>query len=102
MVKVRDNKSWKVLDQGIEALMALGEVNSTERFKRLSIRRMPKVSVGVSIESGLMDLTITLDDMTREELLEVLKCKKPCFHLRTRTLNSIRKLQDDGNSGEKD
>ena len=73
MVKVRDNKSWKVLDQGIEALMALGEVNSTERFKRLSIRRMPKVSVGVAIESGLMDLTITLDDMTREELLEVLK-----------------------------
>ena len=52
--------------------MTLGEVNSTDRFKRLSIRRMPKVSVGVSMESGLMDLSITLDDMTNEELLEVL------------------------------
>ena len=55
---------YHVLDQGIEALMALGEVNSTDRFKRLSIRRMPKISVGVSMESGLMDLSITLDDMT--------------------------------------
>ena len=58
---------YQVLDQGIEALMTLGEVNSTDRFKRLSIRRMPKVSVGVSMESGLMDLSITLDDMTNEE-----------------------------------
>ena len=65
--------------------MTLGEVNSTDRFKRLSIRRMPKVSVGVSMESGLMDLSITLDDMTREELLEVLKSyrrKKKYFRLK--------------------
>lgn len=76
---------YQVLDQGIEALMTLGEVNSTDRFKRLSIRRMPKVSVGVSMESGLMDLSITLDDMTREELLEVLKSyrrKKKYFRLK--------------------
>ena len=67
--------------------MTLGEVNSTDRFKRLSIRRMPKVSVGVSMESGLMDLSITLDDMTREELLEVLKSyrrKKKYFRLKKR------------------
>ena len=76
---------YQVLDQGIEALMTLGEVNSTDRFKRLSIRRMPKVSVGVSMESGLMDLSITLDDMTNEELLEVLKSyrrKKKYFRLK--------------------
>lgn len=65
--------------------MTLGEVNSTDRFKRLSIRRMPKVSVGVSMESGLMDLSITLDDMTNEELLEVLNSyrrKKKYFRLK--------------------
>lgn len=76
---------YQVLDQGIEALMTLGEVNSTDRFKRLRIRRMPKVSVGVSMESGLMDLSITLDDMTHEELLEVLKSyrrKKKYFRLK--------------------
>lgn len=76
---------YQVLDQGIEALMTLGEVNSTDRFKRLSIRRMPKVSVGVSMESGLMDLSITLDDMTNEELLEVLNSyrrKKKYFRLK--------------------
>ena len=46
---------------------------------------MPKVSVGVSMESGLMDLSITLDDMTHEELLEVLKSyrrKKKYFRLK--------------------
>ena len=80
-----EDRIYQVLDQGIESLMALGEVNSTDRFKRLSIRRMPKVSVGVSMESGLMDLSITLDDMTREELLEALdsyRRKKKYFRLK--------------------
>ncbi len=76
---------YHVLDQGIEELMVLGEVNSTERFKKLSIRRMPKISVGVALESGLMDLTITMEDMSREELLEALKSyrrKKKYFRLK--------------------
>lgn len=76
---------YRVLNEGVEALMALGEVNSTERFKKLNIRRMPKVSVGVSLESGLMDLTVTLDEMSREELLEAInnyKKKKKYFRLK--------------------
>ena len=76
---------YQVLNQGIEDLMLLGEVNSTDRFKKLSIRRMPKISVGVALESGLMDLSITLEDMSREELLEALNSyrrKKKYFRLK--------------------
>ena len=41
---------YRVLEQGVDVLMQLGEVNSTERFRNLKIRRHAKVSVGVSVE----------------------------------------------------
>ena len=53
--------------------MALGEVQATDRFQSLKIRRKPRITVGVSVESELLDLSVTSEELTREELLEVLK-----------------------------
>ena len=64
---------YRVLDEGVEALMALGEVQATDRFQSLKIRRKPRITVGVSVESELLDLSVTSEELTREELLEVLK-----------------------------
>lgn len=63
---------YRVLSEGVQALMAMGEVQSTDRFKRLNVSRRTKVAVGVSLASGLLNLDITSEDISHEELLEVL------------------------------
>ena len=76
---------FDVLNHGIDEMMAFGEVQGTDRFKRLSIRKAPKVSVGVSVESSLLDLTVTSNDFSQDELMEVLfnyRKKKKYYRLK--------------------
>lgn len=67
-----EEQVYRVLESGVDQLLMLGEVHSTDRFRHLNIRRRPKVSVGVSLGSDLMNLDISSEDMSREELLEIL------------------------------
>ena len=60
---------FNLLAYGLEELMQVGEVRMTEAFRRLGLRRHTKFSVGVSVESNLMDLQILSDDLSEEELL---------------------------------
>lgn len=86
---------YHVLESGVERLLALGEVQSTDRFRHLKIQSRAKVSVGVSVGSELMDLTILSDDIPQEELLEVLKGyqrKRKYYRLRN---GDFLKLEDD-------
>lgn len=79
------DRAYYVLNQGVEDLMAFGEVHGTERFKRLHIHHAPKISVGVSVESDLMNLTVSSDELSRAELLEALNSyrrKKKYFRLK--------------------
>lgn len=68
-----DDAVFHILDTGLDKLLDLGEVQTTDRFRRLGIRTAPKVSVGISLESGLLDLTISADSLSNEELAEILK-----------------------------
>ncbi len=63
---------FDLLDHGLQRLLDLAEVRMTDRFRRLGIRRHLPLQVGVSVESNLLDLEITSDELTREELLEIL------------------------------
>lgn len=63
---------FELLDSGIPKMMEYGEVMLTDRFKRLVRIRKAKFAVGVSVESNIMDLSITSDDLTAEELSAVL------------------------------
>ena len=77
---------FRLLTEGVERLLTLGEVNSTDRFKRLMIVRKTKLSVGVTVESDLLNLEITTDYLSREELLEVIRSyrlKKKFHRLRS-------------------
>ena len=87
-----EEKIYQVLNQGLDELMAFGEVHTTERFKRLNIRRIPKISVGVSIESDLLQLTVGSEELSREELLEALNSyrrKKKYFRLKNGSFVNI-------------
>ncbi len=64
---------FNILEKGINELLSLGEVHSTDRFNALKIKRKMKISIGVSIESELMNLSVSATDISNKELIEILK-----------------------------
>lgn len=68
---------FQVMEQGVETLENYGEVYCTKEFKNLNIIRKVKVSVGVSVSSGLLDLEVTTEDVSQEDLLDILKHYTP-------------------------
>lgn len=75
----------QLLEDGVARLMALGEVYTTERFRKMNVRKMPKISVGVSVKSDIMNLSISSEELDTEELLELLqnyKRKKKYYRLK--------------------
>lgn len=71
-----ENLMYEVLNRGVTVLLELGEVHVTDRFRNRNVRRNSNLSVGVSVESQLLDLTIASGDMTLPEILEVLDSYK--------------------------
>lgn len=81
-----------LLDGGIDRLLSLGEVNTTERFRKMNIRKRPKIKIGVSVKSDLMNLSVSSDDMEQEDLLQLLKNyqrKKKYYRLKNGDLISV-------------
>ncbi|MBR1898617.1 MAG: DEAD/DEAH box helicase [Oscillospiraceae bacterium] len=64
---------YRFLHDGLAAMHALGEVRATDAFSRLRIHRRLPVKVGVSVESHLLRLEILSDDLTQEELLDIIR-----------------------------
>ena len=77
-----EDSVFRVLTEGVDLLCRMGEVMSTSSFDALTVRRGVKVQVGVSVESGLMDLKITSEDVSLSELVEILNSyrKKKTYH----------------------
>ena len=64
---------YDFLDHGIEKLAILGEVHCTQSFRGRHIIRKPKVSLGVSVSGGLLDLQVDAEGIDRAELLAMLQ-----------------------------
>ena len=64
---------YEVLSHGVETLAELGEVKCTNAFRSLNIVKKMHMTVGVSVSGGLLDMEIETEDISREELLDVLK-----------------------------
>ena len=71
-----EDSVYRVLTDGVDQLLRLGEVMSTARFDALKVRRGVKIQVGVSVDSDIMDLQIQSDDISLSELAEILKSYK--------------------------
>lgn len=78
--KMDDDQIFNLLDHGLQELMDIGDVHVTDHFKRLRIRRSMKVQVGVRLQSGLMDLQISSEDLDPQELLDILSAYKRKNH----------------------
>ena len=68
-----ETRIYQLMKNGTEKLMELGEVRCTRRFLGYHTVNRVKVSVGVSVSSGLLELNISTEDVPEEELLEILK-----------------------------
>ena len=65
---------YEILEHGVEELMDLGEVQYTQKFRDLFRIRRAKVSLGVSVSAeSILNLDIVTEDMSQEDLLNVLK-----------------------------
>ena len=76
---------YRMTAQGTDALLALGEVRCTAAFRNRQAVRRVKVSVGVSVSSGLLNLDITTTDVPPEELMDLLESyrqKKKYYRLK--------------------
>lgn len=76
---------YRVMESGTEKLMELGEVRCTKRFLNHQTVKKVKVSVGVSVSSGLLDLDIMTEDVPQSELLDILnsyRSKKKYYRLK--------------------
>lgn len=65
------------LNDGIPMLQSLGEVFISESLKRLQIRSISRVTMGVSLESNLLKLELIGDTRTLEDLAEILSRYAP-------------------------
>ncbi len=77
-----DDAAYRLLSEGLGELLRIGEVNCTDSFKAINIRRRLPVKVGVSISGDLMNLSIESEDVSIRELAEILKSyrRKKRFH----------------------
>ncbi len=88
----------RLLDEGLSELTAFCPVHSTQAFDALRIHRIPAIQVGVSLSDGsLLDLTISSDELSREELLDILESyrQKKIYH-RLRNGSWVKLDQDAG------
>ena len=72
MVITDEDKIYDLLTEGIPAFQQLGQVYISDTLKGMQVHPSPKVAVGVSIDSGLMQLKMTAGEMSKEELIDIL------------------------------
>ena len=71
-----DDEAYRLLSEGLGELMKIGQVNCTDSFRAVNIRRRLPVKVGVSVSGDLMNLSIQSDDVSLRELADILKSYK--------------------------
>lgn len=67
---------FEIMETAVPRLTEMGEVVCTDRFQSIQVRRHLKISVGVSVEHDLLNLQILTDDLTSNELLDILRSYK--------------------------
>lgn len=63
---------YDLLMNGIVQLQSIGEVYISDALKKITIRSAPKIEVGISIEGNLLDLKMSVEDIPKKDLVEIL------------------------------
>ena len=80
--KLTDENLYRVLTEGIADMEHYGATLGSDAFRRASVRPAPRFKIGVSIESGLLDISVLSQDADPAELLDLLESyrQKKTFH----------------------
>lgn len=76
---------YRVMESGTEKLMEIGEVRCTKRFMGYHTLKPVKVSVGVSVSSGLLELNVSTGDIPQSEMMDILnsyRARKKYYRLK--------------------
>ena len=87
---------YNLIAYGIEELKGLGQVFVSDSFKTIQRVQTPRVTVGVAMKAGLLDISIEGEGMSREELEEILagyRKKRKFYRLAD---GSFLKLEENG------
>lgn len=63
---------YNIITEGVNSLMKLGDVNTSDQFNRLTVKTGWHLSVGVSVRSDLLSLDVLSSDIPLDELADVL------------------------------
>ncbi|MBE5730383.1 MAG: hypothetical protein E7350_00335 [Clostridiales bacterium] len=67
-----DDDVYKLLTEGLRSIRRLCAVYMTAELQKVTIRRPPGVKVGVKLSGDLIDIDLSDDDFTHEELLKII------------------------------
>lgn len=91
-----EEKLYSLLTQGIPAMQEYAVVYVSDALKRLKVSENPKVKLGVSLSSGLLDLEIGVEGIGKDELAEILSKynrKRKFYRLRNGSFLSLEEQQ---------
>ncbi len=91
-----DNRLFALIEEGISRLRDVATVYVTDSFSKIKVVSGGKMSAGVRIEGGLLEVSWDMDDMPVDELAEILdsyRQKKQYHRLRN---GEFLKLDDSG------
>lgn len=77
---------YRLLSEGIEQFQETGQVWLSESFRRLKILPPPKISFGISLNSGWLELDIDTEGLDRVEMMKILdeyRLKKRYYRLKS-------------------
>ena len=77
-----DETVWDLFESGLDRLIALGEVQGSDAFRALRVKNRWRITAGLSLESGILQLSLGSQDVPEDELLAVLQsyAAKKRFH----------------------
>lgn len=67
------DRMYQLLDTGITQLGEEGAVYASERIKSRNVIRSPRAQIGVSLQGGLLELSVSSDAFTSKELADILE-----------------------------
>ena len=72
MVVQGEEQIYELLTHGIEEMREVGEVFVSDALKSIHVLSAPRVSAGVSLEGNLLEMDLSSNDFTNEELAAIL------------------------------
>lgn len=85
VIREDEDMAYELLTRGIPEFQSLGEVFISEALKQVKVSPAPRPTVGVSLSGDLLELRMTAQDLSMEQLQEILgryNRKKKFFRLK--------------------